>query len=65
MKFNRKAIDLLRGEKCWTIEDLADKAGISPSSIRNGTKRDINPVVAGKLAAALGVPMRDIVILED
>lgn len=56
----------LRRGKAMSQEQLAEKAGISPSTvveIENGKRRNPHPSTLGKLAAALDVLPAD--LLED
>jgi transcriptional regulator with XRE-family HTH domain len=56
----------LRRGRAWTQEELAEKAGISPSTIveiERGKRQNPHPGTLGKLAAALDVKPAD--LLED
>jgi transcriptional regulator with XRE-family HTH domain len=56
----------LRRGKAWTQEQLAEEAGISPSTvveIENGKRKSPHPGTLGKLARALGISPAD--LLED
>lgn len=65
MKLNRQALDLLRAKHCLTMAELAEKAGISKTTINTGYKKDIDPVPIGKLAKALCVAPEDIIMKEE
>ncbi len=56
----------LRRGKAWTQEQLAEEAGISPSTvveIENSKRKAPHPATLGKLARALGISPAE--LLED
>ena len=65
MKLNKQTLDLLRAKHCLTMAELAQKAGISKTTITTGYKKDIDPVPIGKLAKALCVAPEDIIKTEE
>lgn len=61
MKLSREKIDLCRAKKCYTVTDLAEVYGVSRArmnAILN--QREVTPIVAGRMAAALGVDVTEI-----
>ena len=65
MKLNKTALDLARARKCITVRELSKTAGTSTATICSAGTKYIDPVVAGKLATALGVDVTEIIIQED
>lgn len=65
MKLNRNKIKLLLAEKLMMTKELCKISGISQVTLRRGYEKNISPLSAGKLAAALGVPVEEIVISEE
>lgn len=66
MKINKKKIDLLLAERMLTIAELADLIGVSRQMIYYVEKKSsVQPKTAGKIAAALGVPVLDIIEMEE
>ena len=62
MRLSREKIDLCRANKCYSISDLAEVYGVSRArmnSILN--QREVTPLVAGRMAAALGVDVTEII----
>lgn len=65
MQLNKDTLDLLRARECLTVLALAKKAGISQSTINTGYKKEIDPVPVGKIAKALNVDVKDIIIEQQ
>ena len=65
MKLNKAALDLARARKCLAVRNLAKQAKVSTGTIYTGFEREIDPVAVGKLAAALGVDVTEIIIQDD
>lgn len=62
MKLNKEKLEIMRANKCMTISQLAKVAGVSNTPIVNC--ENINPVTAGKIAKALGVPVEELLAEE-
>ena len=62
MKLNKKKINILMARKCWKRSDLAKAYGVSSSRINIilGAAK-VSTVVAGRMAAALGVDVTEII----
>lgn len=61
MRLSREKIDLCRANKCYSISALAEVYGVSRArmnAILN--QREVTPMVAGRMAAALGVDVTEI-----
>ena len=65
MKLNKEAFTIIRARKCIGTHELARVAKVSSSTIYAGFEREIDPVAVGKLAAALGVDVTEIIIQGD
>ena len=64
MKLSRDKINLQMARNCWCVRDLAEAYGVSRNRINVLlNQREVSTAVAGKLAAALGVDVTE--ILED
>lgn len=64
MKVSREKINLLLARKQWTVKNLAEAYGVTRNRINILlNQREVSTVSAGKLAAALGVDVAE--ILED
>lgn len=64
MKLSREKIDLRRAQKCYSISELAEAYGVSRARMNTIlNQREVTPLVAGRMAAALGVDVTE--ILED
>lgn len=64
MTLNIKKVNLFRARKCMTITDLAKEYGSSRQRMQMIlNQRNVTPVCAGRLAAALGVDVTE--IIED
>ena len=56
MKLSREKIDLCRAQKCYSISDLAKAYGVTRTRMQNIlNQREVTPMVAGRMAASLGV----------
>lgn len=64
MRLNRIAVEMLRARRCMTINQLANDAKVSATTIRRGFENNINAVCVGKLAKALNVNVEDIIVQE-
>ena len=61
MKLSRDKIELQRAKKCMTMANMAQAYGVSRqrmTTILN--QREATPVCAGRIAAALGVDVTEI-----
>ena len=64
MKLSRDKIDLQLARNQWTVKNLAEAYGVTRNRINILlNQREVSTVSAGKLAAALGVDVTE--ILED
>lgn len=64
MKINKQKLDLALARKCWNQRDLRKSGSVSAQTILNLNKgKNILPATAGKIAAALGVDVTE--IIED
>lgn len=64
MEISRNKINIEMARKCWTVTDLAEAYGVSRARINVIlNQRSVSVVSAGRLAAALGVDVTE--ILED
>lgn len=64
MEISRNKINIAMARKCWTVTDLAEAYGVSRARINVIlNQRSVSVVSAGRLAAALGVDVTE--ILED
>lgn len=64
MKINRRRLNLELARKQWDKRTLAIKAGVSYEQVRRVTAQNSEgaaPKMIGKLAAALGVDVLDII----
>lgn len=61
MKLSREKIDLFRARKCYSIAELAEVYGVSRIRMNNIlNQREVTPLVAGRMASALGVDVTEI-----
>ena len=64
MEISRQKINIAMARKQWTVVDLAEAYGVSRARINVIlNQRSVSVVSAGRLAAALGVDVTE--ILED
>lgn len=64
MEISRQKINIAMARKQWTVADLAEAYGVSRARINVIlNQRSVSVVSAGRLAAALGVDVTE--ILED
>lgn len=64
MRLSKDKIALQRAKKCLTVTDMAQAYGVSRQRMTNIlNQREVTPVCAGRVAAALGVDVTE--ILED
>ena len=63
MKLDKKKIDILRADNVMTIRNLAQRAGVSTSSIVYCD--NVEATTAGKIAKALGVSVREILVGDE
>lgn len=64
MKLNEEKVRICMARKCFTVSRLASVYGVSRSRISYIlNQKQVTQVVAGRLAAALGVDVTE--ILED
>lgn len=66
MKINIKKLNLLLAKHMLTKQDLCSKSNLSHKSIENIYKgKLVAPKTAGKLANGLGVPVTEIIEIEE
>lgn len=66
MQLSRNKIDVLMAKEQLTAEGLAKRYGVSRNRIRVIlNSANVTPRTVGKLAAALNVPVEDIIVKED
>lgn len=65
MKLDKNKIDVIRARKELPVTVLLVNAGVSSSSFYSGMKTDLDPVVVGKIASALGVDPIEIIAQEN
>lgn len=65
MKIDREKVQILRASAQMTIGSLCETAGITEQAYRRAISTGSRPVTIGKIAAALGVPVEDIVEVDD
>ena len=63
MRLNKKAFDLALARAKLTKQEVAEKSGISPSTITKllSQTKDKRPITAGKIADALGCNVTDLI----
>ena len=65
MKLSREKIDLYRAAKWFSVKDLAEEYGVSRARMHSILgQRDVTPLVAGRMARALGVEVTEILETE-
>lgn len=66
MRISKHKLELALARKCWNQRDLRDNAIVSAQTILNINKgKAVLPATVGKIAAALGVDVTDIIEGED
>lgn len=64
MKANKKKIQIIMARTCLTVSEIAIKAEMPISTIKNVLKgKAVKPATIGKVAKALGIDVTE--ILED
>ena len=61
MKLNKRAVDIIRAEKQIEITHLIKEARTSSATLYAGYKRDIDPLIIGRIAKALNVKVTEII----
>ncbi len=62
MKISKSKLELALARKFWNQRDLRDNAIVSAQTILNINKgKSVMPATVGKIAAALGVDVTDII----
>lgn len=64
MRLNRREVDLIRASKCMTMRELAASARVSYASLCR-TDKDIGVLTLGKIARALDVDPRQIILTDE
>ena len=65
MKIDREKVQILRASAQMTIGSLCETAGITEQAYRRAISTGSRPVTIGKIAAALGVSVADIISSND
>ena len=66
MKISKNKLNLALARKQWNQRDLRDNAIVSAQTILNLNKgKSVMPATVGKIAAALGVDVTEIIEDED
>lgn len=65
MKIDREKVQILRASAQMTIRSLCKVAGITEQAYRRAMSTGSRPATIGKIAAALGVSVADIVEVDD
>ena len=66
MKINRNLMTLAMARSCVSLMELAQKAALPLSSVKNALYgRNIRPSTAGKIARALGVDVADLLETKE
>lgn len=62
MKINKTKLDIVLARKCWNQRDLRDHCTVSAQTCRNiNLGASVMPSTVGKIAAALGVDVTEII----
>lgn len=66
MKLDRKKTELSMARACLSVAQLARKAAMPEPTVKNSLYgRSIRPCTAGRIAAALGVDVTEIIEEEE
>lgn len=66
MKISKSKLNIALARKQWNQRDLRDNAIVSAQTILNLNKgKSVMPATVGKIAAALGVDVTEIIEEED
>ncbi len=66
VKISKSKLNIALARKRWNQRDLRDNAVVSAQTTLNINKgKEVMPATAGKIAAALGVDVTDIIEQED
>ena len=66
MKISKKKLELELARKCWNQRRLRETSCVSGQLLRNiNAGKEILPASAGKIAAALGVDVLELLESED
>lgn len=67
MTIDKGKLQLAMAKKCYTVNDLAEKASISRNSINAymSGRKNPKPMTVGKIAKVLEVKVEDIVKIEN
>lgn len=62
MKISKTKLNIALARKCWNQRDLRDNAVVSSQTILNiNNGKSVMPATVGKIAAALGVDVTEII----
>lgn len=66
MKISKAKLNIALARKCWNQRDLRDSSTLSSQTIRNiNAGMSVLPATVGKIAAALGADVTEIIEQED
>jgi transcriptional regulator with XRE-family HTH domain len=67
LKINNKKVELLRAEKGLSLKGLAEKSGLSQSTMTRLSNNTITPRLdtIGKIAKVLDVPVQELFFTEE
>lgn len=64
MKISKTKLNIALARKCWNQRDLRDNAVVSSQTVLNiNNGKSVMPATVGKIAAALGVDVTE--LIED
>lgn len=66
MKISKPKLNIALARKCWNLRDLRDHCTVSAQTCRNiNIGKSVMPSTVGKIAAALGVDVTELIEKED
>lgn len=66
MKISKPKLNIALARKCWNQRDLRDHCTVSAQTCRNiNIGKSVMPSTVGKIAAALGVDVTELIEKED
>lgn len=61
MTISKEKFDIIRAEQGLSIKQLSKKAGISKTTLNNIGKKELSPLLVGKLARGLNIQVIDLI----